>query len=69
VVTEWSEFRSLPLAELAELMATPVLVDGRNIISPEAAKAAGFDYAGIGRSPRSRAEMRESRRAAARSVT
>ena len=69
VVTEWTEFRSLPLGELAELMATPVLVDGRNIISPEAAMAAGFDYAGIGRSPRSRAEMREFRRAAARSVT
>jgi UDPglucose 6-dehydrogenase len=69
VLTEWSEFRSLPLGELAELMASPVLVDGRNIISPEAAMAAGFDYAGIGRGPRSRAETRESRRAAARSIT
>ena len=68
VLTEWNEFRSLPLAELAELMALPVLVDGRNIISPEAAMAAGFDYAGIGRSPRGRAETRESRRAIARSV-
>jgi UDPglucose 6-dehydrogenase len=69
VVTEWNEFRNLPLADLAELMASPVLVDGRNMFSPEAAMAAGFDYSGIGRSPRNRAETRESRRAAARSVT
>ena len=65
VVTEWNEFRDLPLGELAVLMASPVLVDGRNIFSPETALAAGFDYAGIGRTPRTR----EARRAAARSVT
>jgi UDPglucose 6-dehydrogenase len=69
VVTEWNEFRSLPLAELAELMTSPVLVDGRNMFTPEAAIGAGFDYAGIGRSPRNRAETREARRATARSVT
>jgi len=68
VVTEWNEFRSLALAELAAVMASPVLVDGRNIFSPEAALAAGFDYTGIGRSPRSRADNRESRRVAARSL-
>ena len=69
VVTEWNEFRSLPLRELVELMASPVLVDGRNIFTPEAAIAAGFDYSGIGRSPRNRAETREARRATAKSVT
>jgi UDPglucose 6-dehydrogenase len=67
VVTEWNDFRNLPLAELAEMMASPVLVDGRNIFSPETAMAAGFDYAGIGRSPRSLVETRESRRTAVRS--
>jgi hypothetical protein len=35
-------------------MATPVLVDGRNLFPPEAALAAGFDYAGIGRVARPR---------------
>jgi UDPglucose 6-dehydrogenase len=68
VVTEWNEFRELPLAELAAVMASPVLVDGRNIFAPEAAAAAGFDYTGVGRCPRSRAETRESRRVAARSL-
>jgi hypothetical protein len=31
------------------------LVDGRNLYSPEAAVAAGFDYTGIGRIARVRA--------------
>jgi UDPglucose 6-dehydrogenase len=54
LVTEWREFRDLDLAVLARAMARPVLVDGRNLFSPEAARAAGFDYTGIGR-PRPRA--------------
>ena len=49
LVTEWKEFAELQLAELAGLMAKPVLVDGRNLYRPEAAMAAGFDYTGIGR--------------------
>jgi UDPglucose 6-dehydrogenase len=55
VVTEWTEFRSLDLAELARRMANPLLVDGRNLFSPEIVAAAGFDYTGIGRSGRVRA--------------
>jgi len=54
LVTEWQEFRDLDLVKLARSMATPVLVDGRNLFPPEAALAAGFDYTGIGRSIRSR---------------
>jgi UDPglucose 6-dehydrogenase len=49
LVTEWEEFADLDLADLAARMKTRVLVDGRNLFSPEAAAAAGFDYAGIGR--------------------
>ena len=49
LVTEWKEFRKLDLAELAGAMATPILVDGRNLFQPEEAIAAGFDYSGIGR--------------------
>jgi UDPglucose 6-dehydrogenase len=49
VVTEWQEFRQLDLAALADRMATPILVDGRNIFQPDEAIAAGFDYTGIGR--------------------
>jgi UDPglucose 6-dehydrogenase len=52
VVTEWEEFRRLDLAGLARAMSTAILVDGRNLFAPEAPIAAGFDYSGIGRSPR-----------------
>ncbi len=55
VVTEWKQFHDLPLGELASVMAKPVLVDGRNVFTPEIATAAGFDYTGIGRCPRPQA--------------
>ena len=60
VVTEWAEFRQLDLKKLASVMATPVLIDGRNIYNPDEAMAAGFDYAGIGRRLRTPAVKRES---------
>jgi UDPglucose 6-dehydrogenase len=59
VVTEWDEFRRLELPALAAAMTTPILVDGRNIFSPDEAIAAGFDYAGIGRRTRGPAIKRE----------
>jgi UDPglucose 6-dehydrogenase len=52
LVTEWPEFAELDLAELATRMKTPVLVDGRNLFNPETARAAGFDYVGVGRANR-----------------
>jgi UDPglucose 6-dehydrogenase len=58
LVTEWREFHHLDLPALARLMATPILVDGRNFFVPETAIAAGFDYSGIGRINRSRASQR-----------
>ena len=49
LLTEWDEFRKLDLARLRDLMRRPVLVDGRNILDPDAARALGFHYAGMGR--------------------
>jgi UDPglucose 6-dehydrogenase len=49
LVTEWDEFRELNLAQVARVMARPVLVDGRNIFDPTTARHSGFDYTGIGR--------------------
>jgi UDPglucose 6-dehydrogenase len=51
LVTEWNEFRDLDLAEVARRAARPILVDGRNFLSPERARLAGIDYTGIGRAP------------------
>jgi UDPglucose 6-dehydrogenase len=49
VVTEWPELASLPSQEVRDAMAQPVIIDGRNLLDPEAAHAAGFVYEGIGR--------------------
>ena len=49
IATDWPEYRGLDLARLAERMRTQVLVDGRNQISGDDARRAGFRYAGVGR--------------------
>jgi len=49
LVTEWPEFAELDWSAVAERMARPLLVDGRNFLDPDALTAAGFEYEGIGR--------------------
>lgn len=49
VLTEWDEFRTLDLVRLRDILRRPVLIDGRNIFDPAAARALGFHYAGMGR--------------------
>jgi UDPglucose 6-dehydrogenase len=49
IVTEWVELRELASAEVRDAMRTPLIVDGRNLLDAEAARAAGFAYEGIGR--------------------
>jgi UDPglucose 6-dehydrogenase len=49
VVTEWPELRDLPWAELRRTMRTPLVIDGRNHLDPDAMRAHGFAYEGMGR--------------------
>ncbi len=49
IVTEWDAFRALDLNRVKELARAPVLVDLRNIYSPDDVRAAGFSYSSIGR--------------------
>ena len=49
IVTEWNEFRALEPAQLKQLMRGLVVVDLRNIFDPDAIRAAGLKYHGIGR--------------------
>ncbi|PSM18327.1 MULTISPECIES: UDP-glucose dehydrogenase family protein [Nitratireductor] len=49
IVTEWNEFRSLDFERLKAIMATPVLVDLRNIYRPKDVERLGFAYASLGR--------------------
>jgi UDPglucose 6-dehydrogenase len=50
VLTEWPEFKDMDLRKVAAAMATPAIVDARNVIEPNDARAAGCSYAGLGRS-------------------
>ncbi|MEH2476400.1 UDPglucose 6-dehydrogenase [Nitrobacteraceae bacterium AZCC 2161] len=49
IVTEWEQFRALDLKEMASIMACPVIVDLRNIYSPDEVTRNGFLYSGVGR--------------------
>jgi UDPglucose 6-dehydrogenase len=49
IVTEWEQFRALDLKEMASIMVCPVIVDLRNIYSPEEVMRNGFHYCGVGR--------------------
>ena len=49
VLTEWDDFRWLDFAKLAGLMASPRIVDTRNLLEPAVVRRRGFVYDGIGR--------------------
>jgi UDPglucose 6-dehydrogenase len=49
IITEWNEFRALDLARVKSLLATPTVIDLRNIYKPEDMAEAGFYYFSIGR--------------------
>ncbi|HWJ31045.1 MAG TPA: UDP-glucose/GDP-mannose dehydrogenase family protein [Gaiellaceae bacterium] len=49
IVTEWAELKGLASPEVHAAMATPLIVDGRNLLDPEETRRAGFTYEGIGR--------------------
>ncbi len=49
LVTEWRQYRSPDFDRLKQLMAEPVLLDGRNQWDRAQLEAAGFRYAGVGR--------------------
>jgi UDPglucose 6-dehydrogenase len=49
IVTEWGEFRQVCTAAVRDAMRTPLVVDGRNLLDPGQARAAGFAYESVGR--------------------
>lgn len=49
LAAEWDIYRKLDPNRLGEKMNNLLFVDGRNILDPHAAKAAGFTYIGVGR--------------------
>jgi UDPglucose 6-dehydrogenase len=59
IVTEWDDLRGLASPEVRSAMRNPLIVDGRNLLDPEAVRAAGFTYEGIGRAASSLRAVRE----------
>jgi UDPglucose 6-dehydrogenase len=49
IITEWNQFRMLDLGRVHEMMASPKIVDLRNIYDPQPMRDAGFTYVGVGR--------------------
>ncbi|NVF16288.1 UDP-glucose dehydrogenase family protein [Vreelandella maris] len=52
ICTEWKEFRSVDFAWLAQQLADNVVIDGRNLYTPDAVEEAGLRYIGVGRRSR-----------------
>lgn len=48
VLTEWEDFRNINLAEIKKIMAQAKIIDLRNMLNAEDAKANGFEYQCIG---------------------
>jgi UDP-N-acetyl-D-mannosaminuronic acid dehydrogenase len=48
IVTRHKEYSNISLIWLKEILATPVIVDGRNIFNPEDCIKAGFSFRGVG---------------------
>jgi UDPglucose 6-dehydrogenase len=49
LVTEWPQFQALDWSEVAGALRGDVVIDGRNALDPEAVRAAGLRYEGVGR--------------------
>lgn len=49
IITDWPEFLEMDFKKIKKLMKKPIIIDGRNIFSPQKMKELGFDYYSIGR--------------------
>jgi UDPglucose 6-dehydrogenase len=50
VLTEWDEFRWVDFAKVSDAMASPSILDARNLLDPGPLRRRGFRYEGMGRS-------------------
>ena len=49
ILTEWTSFQNLDYSVIMERMASPSIIDARNLLDVEAVRSLGFSYLGIGR--------------------
>lgn len=53
ILTEWNEFRALDLGRVRELLREPLVIDLRNVYTPQEMKEANLVYHSVGRAPAS----------------
>ena len=49
ILTEWREFKSPDFEQIRDLLAEPLIFDGRNLYDPALLRTLGIEYHGIGR--------------------
>jgi UDPglucose 6-dehydrogenase len=49
ILTDWDDFRALDWPRIHRIMARPLVLDGRNLLSPVHMKSIGFEYHSVGR--------------------
>lgn len=49
IATEWKQFGQLDWNRIRESMARPLILDGRNLLSPDEIRSYGFEYHSMGR--------------------
>lgn len=49
IATDWPEYRELDWARLKQVVTSPVIVDGRNLLDPDRMAGSGFAYIPTGR--------------------
>lgn len=57
MLTDWDEFKNLDYARIRRLLRYPIIVDGRNLLSPEEMRKLDFNYLSIGRPDVVRSEV------------
>jgi UDPglucose 6-dehydrogenase len=65
ILTEWEAFRALQLDRLRQMLKTPVLIDLRNVYSPEEVVRSGMSYVSVGRAAQPAPVAAASKRAVA----
>src|SRR6266571_134501 len=63
ITTEWEEFRRMDWKRIRDVMARPLVLDGRNLLDPVQMKALGFEYYSVGR-PDAQAKLKRRRNSA-----
>jgi UDPglucose 6-dehydrogenase len=49
ILTDWKEFGAIDLARLNQAVRFPIVVDGRNLYTPQVMQDHGFTYVSVGR--------------------